>query len=79
MLVNLPDLHLCFGDGQQRRHLRSFRGREILLVLELLLELEDLLAGERRPSLLFLLLLLLLLHVVQEIAVVTVRHRSATV
>ena len=77
--VNLPDFHLCFGNGQQRGHFCPFRGREILLVFELLLELEDLLASERCPSLLFLLLLLLLLHVAQKIAVVTVRHRSATV
>lgn len=50
-----PNLHLCLGDVQQRGDFSPFTGRQVLLGLELLLELEYLSAAEGGSSLLFLL------------------------
>lgn len=45
-----PDLHLHLAELERVRDLRALGERQVLLAVELLLQLEQLLAGERGPS-----------------------------
>ena len=44
-----PDLHLHLAQLERMRDLRALGERQVLLAVELLLQLQQLLAGERRP------------------------------